>query len=114
MRVRIVKEQTIHGYAAKHAESRKTCEEWIGKVRSADWESPEDIKCTFGSADILGNGTARVVFNLGGNNHRIICDYSFRRKSVALYVSWIGTHDEYSKLCQLEGQYDAENFKNYG
>lgn len=73
MKVSLVKEQTVLNYAKKHADSKASCVDFIGKIKSADWDIPEDIKKTFGSADNLGDGSSRVVFNIGGNNHRIIC-----------------------------------------
>ena len=53
---------------------------------------------TFPSADLLGDGTEKVIFDIGGNNYRIICKYWFSRDDVHLYVKWIGTHAEYDKL----------------
>jgi mRNA interferase HigB len=34
----------------------------------ADWNEPGDISETFRSADLLGNGSNRVVFDIAGNN----------------------------------------------
>jgi len=60
---------------------------------------------TFNSADILGNGSERVVFNIGGNKYRMICKYHFGETKVHLFVNWIGTHSEYTKLCNEGKQY---------
>ena len=63
------------------------------------------MKQTFGSVDILGKGSQRAVFNVGGNNYRIICKYQFGKTRVHLFVCWIGTHAEYNKLCNDERRY---------
>ena len=43
----------------------------------ADWAEPGHISATFGSADLLGNRSHRVVFDIAGNNFRMICKYHF-------------------------------------
>lgn len=88
-----------------HLVKRQTIEDWLEKVKYADWGLPEDIQSTFGSADLLGNSSNRVVFDIGGNNYRMICKYVFGEKQVHLFVSWIGTHAAYDKLCKKNEQY---------
>ncbi len=113
MKVNLIKEKTLLGYSQKHAEAKTSCSDFISKIKAADWEKPEDMKSTFRSADILGKGTNRVVFDIGGNNHRVLCKYRFGLKSVRLYVLWLGTHAEYSELCKNKQQYSAENHAKY-
>lgn len=76
----------------------------------ADWEMPSDIKKTFRSADILGKSSNRVVFDIGGNNYRIICSFLFGAETVYLYVKWIGTHTAYTSICQRNEQYSVNNY----
>ena len=54
---------------------------------------------------MLGNGSNRVVFDIAGNNNRMICKYAFGEKQVHLFVSWIGSHAAYKKLCDANEQY---------
>ena len=70
-------------------------------MKVAEWERPHDIICTYKNADILGKGTERVIFNIGGNNYRMICKYHFGFKKVHLFVKWIGTHKEIVCLLQV-------------
>jgi len=105
MKVHLIKEQTIFDYIKDYANSKKGFAEWLSKIKIADWEIPDDIECTFPSADILGNGTSRVVFDIGGNKFRMICSYLYGEKEVHLFVNWIGTHAQYTKLCKKEEQY---------
>lgn len=65
---------------------------------------------TFGYADLLGNGSNRVVFNIAGNNYRLICGYKFGPNMVHLFVKWIGTHAEYDKLCSKNLQYTVSKY----
>jgi mRNA interferase HigB len=63
------------------------------------------MKATFNSVDFLGKSSGRVVFDIGGNNYRVICKYAFGEKQVHLFVCWIGTHKAYDKLNEKEEQY---------
>ena len=105
MKIRLIKKRTIESFALKHAASRSAMGAWLLVVKNADWLSPEDILNTFGSADLLGNGCDRVVFDIGGNNYRMICHYVFGDKEIHLFICWIGTHAEYTKLCNAKKQY---------
>ena len=107
MRVHLIKKQTIEDYAAEHAASKIPFAEWLSKLKFANWETAADIKKTFGSADLLGKGSERVVFDIGGNNYRMICKYVFGEKQVHLFVCWIGTHAAYDKLCKENKQHNV-------
>lgn len=110
MKVHLIKKQTIEKYAADNARSRTSFNFWLLVIKGVDWNTPDDISQTFNSADLLGNGTNRVVFDIGGNNYRMICRYVFGEKEVHLFICWIGTHAEYSKLCAGNRQYTISSF----
>ena len=105
MKVHLVKKQTIEDYTKDNARSRPSFRLWLLTLNSADWNDPEDILKTFGATDLLGNGSDRAVFDVGGNNYRMICHYVFGENQAHLFVCWIGTHAEYSKLCKENKQY---------
>ena len=105
MKVRLIKRITIEKFSEQHADSRGAFSMWLAFIKYADWTIPENIQDTFGSADLLGNGSNRVVFNIAGNHYRMICKYHFGATRVHLYVKWIGTHTAYSKLCKEKEQY---------
>jgi mRNA interferase HigB len=105
MKVHLIKKQTLLDFAVHHPRSKTSLHDWIGKIKFADWERPDDVKSTFNTADILGNGTNRIVFDIAGNNYRIICKYVFGAKQVHLFVCWIGTHAEYDKICNKGQQF---------
>jgi mRNA interferase HigB len=110
MKVHLIKKKSIEDFVTGNAKSRLPCDDWLNKLKYADWAQPEHIKATFGSADLLGNGTSRVVFNIGGNNYRLIAKYIFGQKHVHLFVCWIGTHSDYTALCKNNGQYTVNQF----
>jgi mRNA interferase HigB len=110
MKVHLIKMLSIMHYAHANAQSKVPFEFWLSALKFADWTIPSDIVRTFGSADLLGNGSNRVVFNVGGNHYRMVCSYFFGKTQVHLFVKWIGTHAEYTKLCKRNAQYTIDDF----
>jgi len=110
MKVRLIKRKSIVDFAFQHARSRSSFRLWLTILKQADWSQPGDINATFASADLLGNGSKRVVFDIAGNNYRMICKYHFGLTRVHLYIKWIGTHAEYSELCNNGKQYSVNIF----
>lgn len=107
MKVHLIRKESIEKYAQQNAQSRTSLGEWLTKVKNADWEKPDDMKSTFRSTDLLGKNSNRVVFDIAGNNYRMICKYAFGEKQIHLFVCWIGTHSAYTKLCKDQEQYSV-------
>ena len=105
MKIHLVKEKTIRNYVLGNVNSKIPFEEWLANLKMADWNKPADIQVSYNRVDLLGKGSNRVVFNIGGNNYRMICQYAFGEKEVHLFVCWIGTHAEYDKICADKKQY---------
>lgn len=105
MRVHLIKELTVRKFVRGNARSKSSFAEWLAKLKRADWEVPKDIQGTFNTADLLGRSSNRVVFDIGGNNYRVVCKYAFGETQVHLFVCWIGTHAQYTRLCNAKEQY---------
>jgi mRNA interferase HigB len=110
MKVHLIKKQSIENYVLKNARSRASFETWLSIIKLVDWNEPKEIVSTFKSAVVLSKGSDRVVFNIGGNNYRLICKYHFGYTKVHLFIKWIGTHAEYTKLCNEGKQYEIDVF----
>lgn len=108
MKVHLIKWRSIEEFIYKNARSKVSFERFKESIKNADWDSIHDLQQTFGSADLIGNN--RVVFNIGGNNYRLICSIWFGPKMIHLYVKWIGTHAEYTKLCKRNLQFTIDVF----
>ena len=107
MKIHLIKERTIRNYALANPKSKIPLEEWLSKIKIASWNIPADINQTFGTADLLGQRSLRVVFNIGGNNYRMICKYAFGEDYIRLYVCWMGTHSGYNNLCNKNEQFNV-------
>jgi len=110
MKTHLIKKQSIEDYIVKNAQSRTSFEIWLSILKRSDWNDPNDIVSTFNNADILGNGSDRVVFNIGGNNYRMICKFHFGYMKIHLFIKWIGTHAEYTKLCNDGKQFEINSY----
>lgn len=92
--MRIVSRKKLADYYLMHAGSKTALEEWYKKVTKAEWKNLNELKQHYLSADYVGNN--RVVFNIKGNDYRLIAIVIFVSQKV--YVRWIGTHAEYDKV----------------
>jgi mRNA interferase HigB len=67
---------------------------WIDELKRVTWTQPAEIKEYYRSASILKN--RRVVFNIKGNDYRLIVAVAYRYQVV--YVKFIGTHAAYDAI----------------
>ena len=92
--MRIIKRSTLSAYYTKHSGAKTALEEWYEKAKHAQWTCFADVKKTFNSVDTVGN--RRYVFNIKGNDFRLIAIILFEPQTV--YVRHICTHGEYDKI----------------
>ena len=110
MKIHLIRKQTIERYIAVNVQSKSAFANWLSIIKWVEWKEPYDIISTFNSADIVGEGSERVVFNIGGNKYRMICSYHFGKQKVHLFIKWIGTHSEYTKMCTEGKQYTIDAY----
>jgi len=92
--MRIFTEQRLKEYVEERPECRVAVQDWVMKVKKAEWKNFADIKATFRTVDYVGN--QRYVFNIKGNNFRLVAIVRFTVEFV--YIRFIGTHAEYEKI----------------
>ena len=61
-----------------------------------------DGKAYYGNASIVG--ADRVVFNIKGNDYRLVTAIDYRRGIV--FIKWLGSHTDYDKIDVRTVQYD--------
>jgi len=95
--MRIIASKQIKEFTGKHPESGVALNDWYYRTTKANWNNFPDIKKTISGADYVGN--SRYVFNINGNNFRLVAIIIFASKKV--YLRFIGSHSEYDKIdCQ--------------
>lgn len=92
--MRIIARSKIIEYYQLHNDAETALEEWFQKVKQAKWTCFADMKKSFNSVDSVGN--QHYVFNIRGNNHRLIVVVKFTIQTV--FIRFIGTHAEYNLI----------------
>ncbi|WP_299064654.1 type II toxin-antitoxin system HigB family toxin [uncultured Polaribacter sp.] len=96
--MRIVTYKRIQEFVKKHADSETALNVWYHTTSSKTWKNLSDIKKTFNSVDYVGNN--RYVFNIKGNNYRLVAIISFNAQK--MYIRFIGTHAAYNKIKDIK------------
>ena len=79
-------------FSERHRDALVPLMNWYRIARRADWGSLADVRSDFAHADIVGR---RTVFNIHGNDYRLIARVNYRTKRV--FILHILTHVEYGK-----------------
>jgi len=107
-RLRVMARSTISRFVAtlsgrKSQPSVKAAlEAWFHEVRRASWKNSADLKRSYATASIVSSD--RVVFNIKGNDFRLIAAVDYRRQVV--YIKWIGSHGDYDSIDARTVQYE--------
>ncbi len=92
--MRVIAISTLKEFWEKHPDSEQALKEWYIKTERAQWESFNDMRKDSNSVDYVKN--QRYVFNIKGNNYRLVAAVKFTPKLV--YIRFIGTHQEYERI----------------
>jgi mRNA interferase HigB len=98
--MRVIARKTLREFVEKLRGARdqravKTAlDSWFHEVQQADWNSPADVVRAYRNASIVGPD--RVVFNIKGNDYRLVVAIHYRLQIV--FIKWIGTHAQYDKI----------------
>jgi mRNA interferase HigB len=105
--MRIIARRTLRAYLHRHAGARdqvalsNALNAWFDEARIASWTSTADVRRRYATASIVS--ADRIVFNIKGNDHRLIVSIDFEKAIV--WIKWIGTHAEYDKIDAREIEY---------
>ncbi len=92
--MRIISRKTLRAFQIRHPRARQPLDDWYRLVESSVWETPADVKKGFRSADFLPDN--RIVFNIAGNEYRLVVKVEYRFQTV--YIRFVGTHTDYDKI----------------
>lgn len=92
--MRIIAIKRLKEFWKKHPTSEQPLRAWYIETLSADWKGPNYIKNFYRTASNLKNN--RVVFNIKGNDYRLIVAVNYFYKVV--YIRFTCTHQEYNKI----------------
>lgn len=90
----IISKAVLVEFGIQYTDSVEPLNKWYEETKKADWRNFSEMKKTFNSVDAVGND--RYVFNIKGNNYRIVAMIFFDIRTV--YIRFVGTHKEYDKI----------------
>lgn len=96
--LRIITEKALKEWSGKHSRAKTSLIFWVSIVKFARWNSMVDLLKTFPSADHVTTGSGRkvIIFNIAGNQFRLICAVHFKTKLV--FALRFMTHAEYDRF----------------
>lgn len=84
----------ISAFCKKYPNASESLIRWYKIAEKADWKTGHELTTDVGFVDSIGND--RFVFNIKGNDFRLVAMIHFNRRTV--YIRFIGTHQEYDKI----------------
>ncbi|MDR0806728.1 MAG: type II toxin-antitoxin system HigB family toxin [Enterobacteriaceae bacterium] len=92
--MKLIAIQPLRDFYLTYRDAEQPIKSWVKEVKKANWNTSADVKATFKAASILKS--RRVVFNIKGNDYRIVCAIAYQFGAV--YVKFVGTHQEYNEI----------------
>lgn len=94
--MRIIKEKTLTDYCRlrKYKQAVESLKAWVYEVKFSTLNNANELKTKYGNASIISS--KRVVFNIKGNDYRLIVDIEYKLKIV--FIVWFGTHKDYDNI----------------
>jgi mRNA interferase HigB len=88
----VISLKPLRDFWAEYPEAEKPLLAWHREAEHAAWESFSDVRAAYPHADKVDRF---IVFNIGGNQYRMITVIHFNRGKV--YVRHVLTHKEYAR-----------------
>ena len=94
--MRIIKEKTLTNYCrlSKYKQASEPLKSCVYEVKYSIWDNANELKSKYRNASVISS--KRIVFNIKGNDYRLIVDVEFKLKIV--FIVWFGSHLEYDKI----------------
>ena len=92
--MKVLVKKTLHHYKNKYPIAEKQLNIWHNEFSEMAFSNFNQLKKVYGNASIVNNN--RVVFNIKGNDFRLVVSINFTQQTC--YLIWFGTHTEYDKI----------------
>jgi len=92
--MRVIAVSHLRAFWMKHPQATQALRAWAKAAMAANWTKPGDITSEFTTATVLKS--RRVVFNIKGNDFRLVVAIAYRYGAV--YVKFVGTHRQYDRI----------------
>jgi HTH-type transcriptional regulator/antitoxin HigA len=78
----IITRTRLTEFGARYADARQPLLDWERVIRRKRYRDTAEVKSDFPSVDFIGKG--RAVFNICGNDYRLVVKMDFRRRGLVL------------------------------
>ena len=85
-----------------HPALKAALDAWFAEVKKGTWKSTADVKRLYATASVVSS--ERIVFNIKGNDYRLVVAVDFGRGIV--WIKWIGSHEEYDRIDVQEVEHE--------
>lgn len=92
--MRTISTSTLKKFWTQFRAAEQPLKSWTQEVKKTDWQNSAELKKHFRTASIIS--AKRVVFNIKGNDFRLVADIDYRLKII--FIVWVGTHASYDKI----------------
>ena len=92
--MRIIAKSTLRDFWERFPDAEEPLLAWYREAEKADWATPAKVKEQYGNTSIVGDN--RVVFNIKGNDFRLVAAVQYQIGLVA--VRFFSTHSEYDRI----------------
>jgi mRNA interferase HigB len=92
--MRVISKASLVRFWTKHPNSKQALQTWFEDASHAKWFGSQGIKLRYASASFVGGN--RVVFNIKGNEYRLVVAVAYR--FAAVYIKFVGTHQQYDAV----------------
>jgi len=79
---------------SERSDVKSSLDAWFHEAERADWRNSADVKRHYATASIVDK--ERVVFNVKGNDYRLVTAINYGRRTV--FIKWLGSHAEYDNI----------------
>lgn len=92
--MRIISSKVFREFAIKHPDCGKQLNLLKKDLEKQSFENSNQVKDFFPYISILKDN--RVVFNIHGNDYRMVIKFNFNSKIA--FIRFLGTHSDYDKI----------------
>lgn len=92
--MKVIARSKLEAFWLLHPDAEQPLKSWYAEVSKADWATPQQLKAQYANASIRPG--KRVVFNIKGNDYRLVVAIAYRFQAV--YIKFIGTHKQYDAM----------------
>ena len=96
--MRVIGKEKLEKFWRRHGDAEKPLAYWSSIMENENWDKPAELTDRFPNARDIGKG--RVIFNIKGNNYRLVAAVNYQLKLVQ--IRFVGTHAEYDRIEALE------------